>query len=242
VAASGYKVAKHGNRSVSSKSGSADLLEQAGFNLNLTNDQIKICIQQCNLAFLFAPHYHPAMQHARSARTQLGIRTLFNLLGPLINPAQVKKQVVGVFSTQWLKPLAMVLAHLGSKRSLVISSMDGLDEISIAAPTQVLEYHQDNYKSWIIDPKDYGMEYQSLDELIVDSPHKSLQIIESLLKVTKGPARDIVILNAAAAIYCANENCSFAQAIEHAKETIDSGQAAMLFTKLRQLTQSFIAN
>lgn len=239
VAACGFKVAKHGNRSVSSKSGSADLLEQAGFNLNLSNEQIKSCMQQCNLAFLFAPHYHPAMQHTRNARAQLGIRTLFNLLGPLINPAQVKKQVVGVFSVKWLKPLAMVLAHLGSMRSVILSSLDGLDEVSIAAPTQVLEYQQGNYRSWVIDPKEFGMNYQTLDELVVDSPSRSFQIIESLLSGAKGAARDMVLLNAATAIYCASEKTSFESAIDYAKETIDSGKAASLFTNLRQLTRSF---
>ena len=181
VAASGYKVAKHGNRSVSSRSGSADLLEEAGISLNLSDEHIKTCMQQCHLAFLFAPHYHPAMLQVRNARQQLGIRTLFNLLGPLINPARVKKQVVGVFSRQWLKPLATVLAHLGSEHSLVVSSLDGLDEISVVAPTEVLEYQSDTYTSWMIDPKRYGMHYDSLDKLVVDSPQTSLHIIKSVL-------------------------------------------------------------
>lgn len=238
VAAAGYKVAKHGNRSVSSRSGSADFLEQAGFALNLSDEQIQACIQQCNLAFLFAPHYHPAMQHARAARQHLGIRTLFNLLGPLINPAQVKRQVVGVFATKWLEPLAQVLAHLGSERALVVSSFDGLDEISIATPTQVLEYKEGLYNSWVLDPKEYGLAHPSLDELIVDSPQKSLTIIESVLGGIKGPARDMVVLNSAAAIYCATAY-PFTQAIEQAQEALDSGKAATLFTKLRQLSQSF---
>lgn len=240
VAASGCKVAKHGNRSVSGKSGSTDLLEQAGFNLNLSEQQIKTCIQQCNLAFLFAPQYHPAMQHVRQARKELGIRSLFNLLGPLINPARVKKQVVGVFSYQWMQPLASVLARLGSERALVVSSMDGLDEVSIAAPTAVLEYHKGQHTSWIISPKDYGMNYNSLDPLIVDSPQQSLQIIEELLNGSKGAARDIVLLNAATAIYCAKEYYSFTDALEQADAAIESGQAADLFTQLKHLTQSFI--
>ncbi len=238
VAASGIQVAKHGNRSVSSRSGSADLLEQAGFILNLTDLQIQACINECNLAFLFAPHYHPAMQHARAARQQLGIRTLFNLLGPLINPARVKKQVVGVFSNYWTKPLAEVLANLGSERSLVISSQDGLDEISIVAPTEVIEYKQGTFKQWIIVPEEYGMKHQSLETIIVDSPEQSLQLIKKVLAGNKGAARDMVLLNSAAAIYCAKDDISFASAIEVAQTAIDSGKAAQCFDQLRQLTQN----
>ncbi|WP_298627755.1 anthranilate phosphoribosyltransferase [uncultured Legionella sp.] len=238
VAATGITVAKHGNRSVSSRSGSADLLEQAGFILNLTDEQIQTCIKQCNLAFLFAPHYHPAMQYARTARQQLGIRTLFNLLGPLINPARVKKQVVGVFSQTWQKPLATVLANLGSDRSLVISSLDGLDEISICAPTRVVEYQQGVFNEWEIDPKDYGIHHPNLNAIIVDSPQQSLEFIELALSGTPGPARDMVVLNSAAAIYCAKDNLSFNSAVEIAKAALDNGKAAECFTRLRSLTQT----
>ena len=238
VAASGIPVAKHGNRSVSSSSGSADLLEQAGFILELPDQQIKICMEQCHLVFLFAPSFHPAMQHVRSARQQLGIRTLFNLLGPLINPAHVKRQVVGVFSPVWLKPLATVLAHLGSTRALILSSADGLDEISIAATTHVIEYHHGMYTPWTINPRDYGIKYSSLEDIIVDSPQHSLHLIESVLAGVKGAAYDMVALNSAAAIYCANKKNSFANALEQAKATIDSGKAAALFNSLRTLTQT----
>jgi len=238
VAAAGFSVAKHGNRSVSSRSGSADLLEQAGFVLNLTDQQIKTCIQQCGLAFLFAPHYHPAMQYARTARQQLGIRTLFNLLGPLINPARVKKQVVGVFSTTWQKPLASVLAHLGSERALVVSSQDGLDEISIAAPTEVIEYREGTFNHWVIHPQNYGIKHHSLDEVMVDSPRQSLELIQEVFSGKQGAARDMVLLNAAAAIYCAHENTSFEEALEQAKIAIDSGKASQCFTQLSQLTQT----
>ncbi|WP_133135720.1 anthranilate phosphoribosyltransferase [Legionella rowbothamii] len=238
VAAAGVSVAKHGNRSVSSRSGSADLLEQAGFVLNLSDPHMKTCMHECNLAFLFAPSYHPAMQHARTARQQLGIRTMFNLLGPLINPARVKRQVVGVFSTSWQKPLATVLANLGSERALVISSQDGLDEISIAAPTQVVEYYQGAFQEWSITPADYGIHHSSLDEIIVDSPSQSLTIIQSIFSGAKGAPRDMVLLNSAAAIYCAKEELSFTQAIEHAQEALDSGRAAQRFQQLCQLTQT----
>jgi anthranilate phosphoribosyltransferase len=238
VAASGIPVAKHGNRSVSSRSGSADLLEQAGFVLNLSDVQIQTCIKQCNLAFLFAPHYHPAMQHARTARQQLGIRTLFNLLGPLINPARVKKQVVGVFSNSWLKPLATVLANLGSKHALVVSSQDGLDEISIAAPTEIVEYKDGIFKEWLLLPEEYGIKHQSLEPIIVDSPQHSLELIDTVLSGHKGAARDIVLLNSAAAIYCASDNLSFDLALEQAKKAIDSGKAAQCFNQLLLLTQT----
>ncbi|CAM4486331.1 MAG: Anthranilate phosphoribosyltransferase [Legionella sp.] len=238
VAAAGFSVAKHGNRSVSSRSGSADLLEQAGFVLNLSDQHMKACMQECNLAFLFAPSYHPAMQHARTARQQLGIRTLFNLLGPLINPARVKRQVVGVFSTSWQKPLATVLANLGSERALVISSQDGLDEISIVAPTQVIEYYQGSFKEWSIIPAEHDIHHSSLDEIIVDSPSQSLTIIQSVFSGAKGAARDMVLLNSAAAIYCAKEERSFAQALELAEEALDSGRAAQCFQQLCQLTQT----
>ena len=239
VAAAGIGVAKHGNRSVSSTSGSADLLEQAGFILKLSDTQIQTCINQCNLAFLFAPHYHPAMQHVRTARSQLGIRTLFNLLGPLINPAEVKRQVVGVYSKTWLQPLASVLAHLGSKRALVLSSEDGLDEISIVEPTQVLEYFQGQFKPWQIDPKQYGLHHDSLRDIIVESPEQSLQLIQSVLAAKPSAARDIVVLNAGAAIYCATDGLTFDDALEQAKIAIDSGKAQHCFEQLRLLTQEF---
>ncbi len=238
VAAAGIPVAKHGNRSVSSRSGSADLLEEAGFILNLEDSSIQECIDQCNLAFLFAPHYHPAMQYARTARQQLGIRTLFNLLGPLVNPARVKKQVVGVFSKTWLMPLATVLANLGSERALVVSSHDGLDEISLAAPTDVVEYKEGKYHQWIINPQDYGINHKTLDAVIVDSPAHSLQVIKQVLEGEKGAARDIVLLNSAAAIYCAKKNLTFVDALEQAKTAIDSGRAKECFEQLRILTQT----
>lgn len=178
------------------------------------------------------------MQYARTARQQLGIRTLFNLLGPVINPARVKKQVVGVFSTTWQKPLASVLAHLGSERALVVSSQDGLDEISIVAPTEVIEYREGTFNHWLIHPQNYGIKHHSLDEVMVDSPRQSLELIQEVFSGKQGAARDMVLLNAAAAIYCAHENTSFVEALEQAKIAIDSGKASQCFTQLSQLTQT----
>ncbi|KTC84073.1 anthranilate phosphoribosyltransferase [Legionella brunensis] len=236
VAAAGVRVAKHGNRSVSSRSGSADLLLQAGFELQLSDEQFQNCMQQCGVSFLFAPHFHQAMQHARKARQQLGIRTLFNLLGPLINPAHVKKQVVGVYTKHWLEPLARVLANLGSQHALVINSRDGMDEVSVSAITDVIEYQHGELKHWTINPKEYDCYHLSLDEIVVESPAQSLALAEEVFSGQQGPARDIVLLNTATALYCADPSMSFGEAIEKGKKAIDSGEAGRKFQQLKELT------
>ncbi len=237
AAAAGLRVAKHGNYSVSSCSGSADLLLHAGFKLNLSDEHLHQCMQQCGIAFLFAPHFHQTMQHARNARQQLGIRTLFNLLGPLLNPAKVKKQVVGVYANHLLNPIANVLANLGREHALVINSRDGMDEISIAAPTDVIEYHSGKFSEWTIDPSDYGCAHASLDEIIVTTPAESLTLAKSVFAGNPGPARDIILLNSAAALYCADFCPTFTEAIEQAAAAIDSGEAGIRFARLRELTQ-----
>lgn len=237
AAAAGARVAKHGNRSVSSRSGSADLLEQAGFKLNLSDTQLQTCMQQCGICFLFAPHFHQAMLKVRSARQQLGIRTFFNLLGPLLNPARVSRLVLGVYALHWLEPLAKVLANLGCQHALLIHSRDGLDEISISAPTDVVEYYQGAFTRWSIDPKDYDCFHPKLDAIIVDSPAQSLQLAESVLNGEKGAARDIILLNSAAALYCAELAPSFGEAIVQAQVAIDSEDALNRFDALRRLTQ-----
>ncbi|CEK11132.1 anthranilate phosphoribosyltransferase [Legionella hackeliae] len=237
VAAAGANVAKHGNRSVSSRSGSADLLLHAGFELQLDDEQLKECMHQCHVSFLFAPHFHQAMQHARPARQQLGIRTLFNLLGPLINPARVKKQVVGVFAKQWLEPIAKVLVNLGSQHALVVNSQDGMDEVSISAVTDVVEYQDGQFKDWSIDPKEHGCYHPTLDKIIVDSPEQSLVLAKKVLRGEPGPARDIVLMNAALALYCATPTLNMSEAIEKAKQAIDSGEAARRFEQLKELTR-----
>jgi len=236
AAASNIKVAKHGNRSVSSQSGSTDLLEMAGFQLNLKDEALQRCIEECSLAFLFAPYFHPAMQYARNARQQLKIRTLFNLLGPLLNPAQVKRQVVGVYSQQWMQPLADVLVNLGSERLLMVNSMDHLDEISIADDTRILEYQNGEVQEWLLSPQKYGMIHQHLDDIVVNSPSESLNLILSVFNGEHNAARDIVLLNAAAAIYCAEDQFSFHDALEQAKAAIDSGKALAHFKQLQLLT------
>ena len=237
AAAAGLRVAKHGSHATSSRSGSADLLLAAGFKLNLSDTALRHCMQQCNMAFLFGPHFHQALQQAKPARQQLGVRTLFNLLGPLLNPAGAKKQVVGVFANHWLKPIATVLANLGSEHALVIHSHDGLDEISIAAPTDIMEYRLGEFKQWTIDPRDYGCAHPNLDAIVVNNAQQSLAMIEAVFAGQSGPARDIVLLNTAAALYCADICSSFAEALDKSAKAIDSGQASQRFTQLRDLTR-----
>ncbi|WP_133130128.1 anthranilate phosphoribosyltransferase [Legionella yabuuchiae] len=235
--AAGAKVAKHGNRSVSSQSGSADLLTQAGFAIELSDEAIIQCFNQCGIVFLFGPRFHQALKHARDARQALKIRTLFNLLGPLLNPAEVKKQVVGVYATSWLKPVATVLANLGSVHSLVIHSRDGLDEISIVDVTDVIEYQDGEFKGWTIDPKQYHMSYSNLDAILVKSPAESLIIAEEVFSGKKGPARDIILLNSAAVLYCASLCKDLKEGIELAEHAIDSGKANACFNALKKLTR-----
>lgn len=232
VAAAGGHVAKHGNRSVSSKSGSADVLEAAGVNLDLTPEQVARCIDEVGVGFLFAPRHHGAMKHAVGPRREMGVRTLFNVLGPLTNPAGAPNQVLGVYSNRWLEPLARVLGRLGSRHVMVVHAEDGLDEISIGAPTRVAELKDGEVKVYLVSPEDFGFERAALDGLKVNDAAQSLALIEGVLAGQPGPARDIVLLNAGAAIYVAGLAGTFAAGIDKAREAIDSGAAA---EKLRQL-------
>ncbi len=239
VAAAGATVAKHGNRSVSSTSGSADLLEAAGVNLNLSHQQVAQCIKDINLGFMFAPLHHSAMKHAIGARKDLAIRTIFNLLGPLTNPAGAKNQLLGVFSIDWLEPLALALKNLGSNHVMVVHSDDGLDEISISATTQICELHQGEIQRYEITPEQFGLTSANLDDLIVDSAQESLAMVNTVLDNKHSAARDIVILNSGAAIYCSGKAESLAQGVKIAQETIASGQAKQKLQQLIDLTNSF---
>lgn len=238
AAAAGAKIAKHGNRSVSSKSGSADLLLEAGFVLKLSDNQLKACLEKYNVCFLFSPYFHQAMQHAKEARQQLGIRSFFNLLGPLVNPARVERQIVGVFEQKWQEPLLQVLVNLGSERAMLISSQDGMDEVSISAVTDVLEYRQGRFHHWTIDPRAYQCFHADIQAIVVDSPLQSLQLILSVLDATPGPAYDIVLLNAALALYCADICADFTTALEKIDWVLKNGQAKHYFNALKQLTCS----
>lgn len=239
VAAAGGTVAKHGNRSISSKSGSADLLEAAGVNLELTPQQVEHCIHEVGVGFMFAPKHHSAMKHTIGARKEMGVRTIFNVLGPLTNPAAAPNQLLGVFSSELVQPLAEVLKKLGSEHVLVVHADDGMDEISIASPTQVAELKAGNISTYTIRPEQFGIPTSSLEPLIVNSAEESLKIINDVLANTKGPARDIVQMNAGAAIYAANLVDSLEAGIKKADEVITSGAAREKLTALVEISNTF---
>jgi anthranilate phosphoribosyltransferase len=241
VAAAGAKVAKHGNRSVSSKSGSADVLEAAGINLELNAEQVESCIENVGIGFMFAPMHHSAMKHAIGPRRELGIRTLFNVLGPLTNPAGAPNQVIGVFSKDWLNPLAETLRQLGSEHVLVVHAEDGLDEISISAKTSIAELKDGTIKNYDIAPEDFGIKQQELSLLAVSSIDDSLKRMLSVLDNAEGAAKDIVCLNAGAAIYAAGITDSIQAGVSKAQETIASGAAKQKLEQLIQHSQSFKA-
>ncbi len=225
AAGAGASVAKHGNRSVSSKSGSADLLEQAGANLSLNASQVASVIEDAGVGFMFAPMHHSAMKYAINARKEMAVRTIFNVLGPLTNPARVKRQVVGVYSKSLTQTLASVFAKLGSEHTLVVHSDDGMDEISICAPTTVSEMRDGQVSTYQIDPSQFGLKVAKIDEIKVDSAAASLAIINDILDGEAGAARDIVVLNAAAGIYVSGITNSLQEAVSVAIESIDSGKA-----------------
>ncbi|MGY6214367.1 anthranilate phosphoribosyltransferase [Methylolobus aquaticus] len=238
VAAAGGKVAKHGSRSVSSRSGSADVLEAAGVRLDLTPEQVKRCIDQIGVGFLFAQRHHGAMKYAIAPRKELGVRTIFNLLGPLTNPAGAAHQLIGVYSPDWVQPLAEVLKKLGSKHVLVVHAEDGLDEISIGAPTRIAELKNDEVSTYTIAPEDFGFKRASLKKLAVNTVAGSLEIIRGVLEGKTGPARDIVALNAGAAIYAADLVATLAEGVRRAEVVIDEGSARNKLQALIEFTQS----
>ena len=239
AAAAGAHVAKHGNRSVSSSSGSADLLEAAGVKVDLSADQVAQCIREVGLGFMFAPLHHGAMRHAIGPRREMGVRTIFNVLGPLTNPAGAPNQVLGVFSDELLEPLANVLQSLGSRHVLVVHSRDGLDEISIGDHTEVAELKDGTVRRYAISPEQFGMQRTPITELAVEGAEQSLAVIRSVLEDTPGPARDIVCLNAGAAVYAAGLADSLAEGVKKADAAIASGEARNKLDQLVILTQSF---
>ncbi len=232
VAAAGGQVAKHGNRSVSSSCGSADVLEVAGVNLALSAEQVAQCVNEIGIGFLFAPKHHGAMKHTIKARKDMGVRTLFNLLGPLSNPAAAPNQLIGVFAKEWVEPLAQVLKKLGSQHVLVVNAEDGLDEISIASATSIAELKDGIVSSYTITPEQFGFKRASLNELAVNNAVDSLSIVRSVLDNQAGAARDIVQLNAGAAIYAANISDTLAAGIAKAAQVIASGAARAKFDAL----------
>ncbi|ARU87015.1 anthranilate phosphoribosyltransferase [Pseudomonas sp. M30-35] len=243
VAAAGGKVAKHGNRAVSGKSGSADLLEASGIYLNLTPEQVARCIDSVGVGFMFAQVHHKAMKYAAGPRRELGLRTLFNMLGPLTNPAGVQHQVVGVFSQALCRPLAEVLKRLGSKHILVVHSRDGLDEFSLAAATHVAELKDGQISEYEVFPEDLGLKSQSLVGLTVDSPEASLELISDALGKRKTEAgekaADMIALNAGAALYAADLATSLKEGVQLAHDALCTGLAREKMQELASFTAVF---
>jgi anthranilate phosphoribosyltransferase len=238
AAAAGCHVAKHGNRSVSSKSGAADVLEAAGVRLDLTAKQIARCVREVGVGFMFAPGHHSAMKHAIGPRRELGVRTVFNVLGPLTNPAGVPNQLLGVFSESLLQPLAEVLQRLGSRHVLVVHARDGLDEISIGAETEVAELKDGVIRRYRIAPEDFGLPRAGLDRIQVADPAGSLVMLRGVLANEPGPARDIVLLNAGAAIYAAGRAATLVDGVALAGAAIASGEAQRRLERLITLTST----
>lgn len=239
AAAAGAHVAKHGNRSVSSKSGSADVLETAGVNLQLNPQQVADCIKEVGAGFLFAVKHHGAMKHAIGPRKEMAVRTIFNVLGPLTNPASAPNQVIGVFSKDWLEPLAQVLKQLGSRHVMIVHADDGMDEISIGSATSVAELKDGEIKTYRIQPEDFAMQSADLAAIKARDSAHSLKIIESVLNNETGPAKDIVSLNAGAAIYVSGLSASLADGIEKAKAVIADGAAKDKFQSLISFSNQF---
>lgn len=237
AAAAGANVAKHGNRSVSSKSGSADLLEQAGAELSLNAAQVTEVIKQAGVGFMFAPMHHSAMKHAIGPRKEMAVRTIFNVLGPLTNPAGVKRQVVGVFANDLTQTLANVFAELGSEHTLVVHSDDGMDEISISAPTTVSEMKNGKVETYKVSPKDFGLQQAPIEELIVADSAESLALINKVFAGEQCAARDAVALNAGAGIYVSGLADSLAEGVQKALAVLDNGQAAAKLQSFVDATQ-----
>ena len=225
AASAGARVAKHGNRSVSSKSGAADLLEQAGVNIELSPEQVAQCVDQLNLGFMFAPLHHSAMKHAIGPRREMAIRTVFNLLGPLTNPAAARSQLLGVYDAQWVRPMAEVLSKLGSEHVIVVHGHDGMDEISISGPTQVAELKLGQIHEYTIEPAQFGLEVSDLAGITVGSPEQSLVMINGVLEGLPGAARDIVLMNAGAALCVAGQADDIVTGVDMARTAIDEGRA-----------------
>ncbi|KPQ29894.1 MAG: anthranilate phosphoribosyltransferase [Marinobacter excellens HL-55] len=243
VAAAGGFVAKHGNRGVSSKSGSADLIEKAGINLNMKPEEVARCVEQIGVGFMFAPSHHGAMKHAIGPRKELGCRTIFNILGPMTNPAGVKRQLIGVFSRELCRPMAEVLQRLGAEHIMVVHSKDGLDEISLASSTHVAELKNGEITEYDLTPEDLGIKSQSLVGLSVDGAEESLKLIRAAFgrnhDDTTEKARDMIALNAGAAIYIAGLARTTREGVDMALDAMGSGLAAGKMSELADFSQCF---
>lgn len=238
VAGAGVRVAKHGNRSVTSKCGSADVMEALGVKVDLPPARLAACLQEIGIAFLFAPTMHSAMKYVQPARRELRLRTVFNLLGPLTNPAHASGQVVGVYSVELVEKLAEALSMLGLHRAMVVHGSDGLDEITITGPTRVAEVRDGTVKSYEVTPEEFGMNRGSLDDISGGDATENAAIIRELLGGNKSPRRDVVLLNAAAALVVAGKAEHLAEALPLAAKSIDSGAAAGKLAALVRFTNA----
>ncbi len=237
AAAAGVPVVKHGNRSVSSQCGSADVLEQLGVNIALNPLDVAQSVRRIGIGFMFAPGYHGAMKHVAQSRKELAVRTIFNLLGPLTNPAQVKGQVLGVFALELTELMAGVLRRLGSERAMVVHGLDGLDEITLTTKTQVSELKSGEITTYLLDPTVYGFRSVSAEEFRGGDVNENAAIIRDVLQGARGAKRDIVVINAAAAIYVGKQAASLEQGIEQAKQMLDQGLALRKLEQLIQFSQ-----
>ena len=239
TAAAGAHVAKHGNRSVSGATGSADVLEAAGVNLNITPEQVGDCISQVGVGFMFAQKHHSAMRHAIGPRKEMAVRTIFNVLGPLTNPASAPNQVIGVFDKALVEPIARVLGQLGSRHVMVAHSEDGMDEVSVSAVTHIAELKDGDVRTYSVSPSDFGLELSNIAALKVETVEQSLAVIQAVLANISGPARDIVCVNAGAAIYVSGVTDSWQAGVKMAKSVIADGKAAETLQKLVEKSNSY---
>jgi anthranilate phosphoribosyltransferase len=234
----GITVAKHGNRSVSSSCGSADILEALGIDVNMDQAKIRKCLEDIGMAFLFAPNFHPAMKYAMPVRKELGVRTIFNILGPLTNPAGATHQLLGVYDPKWLEPLATVLKNLKTVRAMVVYGKDGLDEITTTDKTLICELKNGQINSYEIDPGDFAIDYTKPQDLIGKDAAFNATILIDILKGRQGAYRQVALLNAGCAIYVSDVAKDIKQGIKLARESIDSGKALEKLERLRKYSRS----
>lgn len=237
VSAAGIPVAKHGNRSVSSKCGAADVLEALGADITISPAKSTKILDEIGFCFLFAQTYHTAMRFVAPVRKELGIRTIFNILGPLANPAGANYQLLGVYDEKLVEPLAQVLLKLGVKRAIVVHGQDGLDEITLSAPTTCCELRDGTLKSYVLEPEQVGLKKCSLNELIGGDPEENAAIAMSILNGEKGPKRDAVVLNSAACIYMVRDGITLTDAVKEAEEILDNGRARVQLEKYVALSR-----
>ena len=235
----GAKIAKHGNRSATRKSGSADLLEQAGVSLSLTPEQVASCIQEIGLGFMFAQAHHSAMRHVVGPRKEIGQKSIFNVLGPLTNPASAKRQVLGVYDKKWMTPIAEVLDELGSEHLLIVHSRDGLDEISLASPTYMTEMRDGKISEYEVSPEDFNFETDTLEGLQVNSPQESLDLAKLALQGEHKKASSMICMTAGAALYVSDIANSLETGVELAKRSVESGEGLKKLNQLVEFTSQF---